>query len=184
MNMPRRGASCRRRCNPPAGARRGFALLELVGIIVIASILSLFFYDRLRRYQALAEKQSMEMTVRNMRSGLQLRVAELMMADRMDQAGQLVQENPIRWLATPPPNYLGEISNPRSADIPLNSWYFDPDRHELVYLLRRNKFFGPDPADEKPIVFRVTAVDRGSSIPGRRPHKVEGVALLRDEGAR
>ena len=184
MNTPRDAAICRRRRRLPACARRGFALLELVGIIVIASIVSLFLYDRLRRYQALAEKQSMEMTVRNIRSGLQLRVAELMMADRMDEAGQLVQENPIRWLATAPTNYLGELRNPQVTDLPLSSWYFDPDRHALVYILRRNKFFGSDPADEKPIVFRVTAVDRGSSIPGRRPHKIEGVALLREGSAR
>ena len=72
------------------GKQVGFTLFELVGIMFIASMLSVLLYDQFMRYQALAEKTVMEMTVINMRSGLRLRVAELMMEGKMDEIAGLV----------------------------------------------------------------------------------------------
>ena len=164
--------------------QRGYSLFELVCVILIVSVLLLVFLDRTLRYQAMAEKTSMEVTIMNMRSGLRLRVAELMMADRTNELGDLVQDNPIHWLAAPPANYLGEIRNPQRASLPVNSWYFDPDRRELVYLLRRNKFFGAEPDEGTAVVLRVTAVERASAIAGSGAHKTEGVALVRVAQAR
>ncbi|MFA6986497.1 MAG: prepilin-type N-terminal cleavage/methylation domain-containing protein [Arenimonas sp.] len=164
--------------------QRGYSLFELVCVILVVSVLGLVLLDRALRYQAMAEKTAMELTIMNMRSGLRLRVAELMMADRTNELGGLVQDNPIRWLEKPPANYLGEIHNPQRARLPVDTWHFDPDRRELVYLLRRNRFFGDEPAEETAVVLKVTAVQRAPAIEGSSAQKTEGLALVRVTQAR
>ena len=161
------------------GKQVGFTLFELAGIIFIASVVSILLYDQLLRYQALAEKTSMEMTVINMRSGLRLRVAELMMQDRMNEVGQLVHENPISWLAASPPNYSGQFQNPEQSAIPTNTWYFDSRRHELVYVLGRDNIFGADAAHARTLRFQVTSVERPPVNGVSSAPKIEGVALVR-----
>ena len=84
--------------------QRGFTIFELVVVMVIASVLAIILLNRLWYYQEVAEKAAMEMTVMNMRSGLRLRIADLMMQGRMNEMAQLVQENPINWLETLPAN--------------------------------------------------------------------------------
>ncbi|WP_124703472.1 hypothetical protein [Sulfuriferula multivorans] len=179
MKTVRRGIFCR-----PASvvlvSRRlaGFTLFELLGIILLVSVLSLVLYDRFLGYQALAEKTAMEMTVINMRSGLRLRVAELMMGGKMDEIAGLVHENPINWLAAPPPNYIGALQNPEQSAIPGNAWYFDTSRHELIYMPGSGNIFATQPRASV-VRFRVAAtihppVKGGSKIP-----KVEGVTLVR-----
>ena len=73
-------------------------MFELVVVIVITSVIVITLLNRFLYYQEMAEKSVMEMTVMNMRSGLRLRIAELIMQDRMSEAGRLLQENPITWL--------------------------------------------------------------------------------------
>ena len=179
MKNSRSGIFCR-----PASVVRvlkrqpGFTLFELLVIILLVSVLSLVLYDRFLGYQALAEKTAMEMTVINMRSGLRLRVAELMMEGKMDEIAGLVHENPINWLAAPPANYIGALQNPEQSAIPGNAWYFDTSRHELIYMPDRANIFAAEPRASA-VRFRVAAtiqppVKGGSKIP-----KVEGVTLVR-----
>ena len=179
MKYARGGKSCRL-TSVIWGRRRhaGFTLFELVGIILLVSALSLLLYDRFLGYQALAEKTAMEMTVINMRSGLRLRVAELMMGGKMKEIAGLVHENPITWLAASPPNYIGALQNPEQNAIPGNAWYFDTNRHELIYMPGRDNIFTTEP-HATALRFRVAAtihppVKSGSKIP-----KVEGVTLAR-----
>jgi general secretion pathway protein G len=161
------------------GKQVGFTLFELVGIIFVASVLALVLFDRLLFFQAQAEKTVMEMTVINMRSGLRLRVAELMMQNRMDEVGSLVHENPINWLAAPPSNYIGEFQNPEQNAIPANTWYFDTWRRELVYTLGHDHILGAEPAHETALRFRVAAVERPPVNGAGAVPKVEGVTLVR-----
>lgn len=179
MKYAQGGKSCRL-TSVILGRRRqiGFTLFELLGIILLVSALSLLLYDRFLGYQALAEKTAMEMTVINMRSGLRLRVAELMMGGKLEEIAGLVHENPISWLAAPPSNYIGALQNPEQHAIPANAWYFDTRRHELVYMPGRTGIFTIRP-HATAMRFRVAAtihppVKGGSKIP-----KVEGVTLAR-----
>ena len=180
MKCTRSGKFCRlASVTLDRGKQLGFTLFELLGIILVVSVLSLLLFDRFLGYQALAEKTAMEMTVINMRSGLRLRVAELMMQDKMNEIASLVHENPINWLAAPPPNYIGTFQNPEQHAIPTNAWYFDTRRQELVYIPGRDNIFGVDIAHETALRFRVTAVER-PPVNGREAvPKVEGVMLVR-----
>ena len=179
MKYSRSGIFCR-----PASVvlvmkrQAGFTLFELLGIILLVSVLSLVLYDRFLGYQALAEKTAMEMTVINMRSGLRLRVAELMMEGKMDEIAGLVHENPINWLAAPPPNYIGALQNPEQSAIPGNAWYFDTSRHELIYMPGSGNIFATEPRASA-VRFWVAAVIHPPVTGGRKIPKVEGVTLAR-----
>ena len=161
--------------------QRGFTIFELVVVIVLASVLAIILLNRLWYYQEIAEKTAMEMTVMNMRSGLRLRIAELMMRDKMSEAGQLMQENPITWLETLPPNYRGKISGSKQTALIPGSWYFDTGRQELVYLVQHDRFFKPGwdgaPNRESAVRFHVTAVKHPRQDGNGTVRKVEGIAL-------
>lgn len=142
--------------HPPRG-QSGFTLFELVVVVIIGGILAAIFLNRAAYYQEAAEKSAMDITVMYMRSGLRLRVAELVMGDRMGEMDKLRHENPIGWLAAPPPNYAGPLRNPASSAIPPGSWYFDSRRGELVYRLQHHHYFKPAQGVEPAIRFRVRA---------------------------
>jgi len=181
MKTARRGIFCRPVSVIPVKGRQaaGFTRFELLGIILLVSGLSLLLYDRFLGYQALAEKTSMEMTVINMRSGLQLRVAELMMEGKVDKMAGLLDENPIKWLAAPPTNYIGAFQNPEQHAISANTWYFDTRRHELVYIPGRNSIFTAEPARATALRFRVTGIVSPPAAGTGSVAKVQGVTLIR-----
>jgi general secretion pathway protein G len=153
----------------------GSTLLELVVMGVIISILAMLLLNRLLRYQEAAEKTVMETTVINMRTGLRLRIAELMVQNRMDEMARVSRENPISWLAAPPRSYAGQLDHPEWQDIRPGSWYFDNGTQELVYLPSRSKYLKPGPDGLRIIRFHVTAVTRQGEK-GAAP-VVEGVAI-------
>ena len=82
--------------------RRGFTLVELLVVIIVASATGTVFLERLRLYQELAEKAAMESTVRLIKTGLQIRLAELIVTNRQGQAAELETEDPTRWLEARP----------------------------------------------------------------------------------
>jgi prepilin-type N-terminal cleavage/methylation domain-containing protein len=155
----------------------GFTLFEFAVVVVIVGVLAIVLLERLLVYQEYAEKTAMEMTVRNVRTGLRYQIADLMNQDRMREVDRLLNENPVTWLETPPPNYLGQFRNPAPDQIAPGNWYFDTAKRELVYLPNRKRFFKPGGTGRDEIRFRVTAV-RGSQklIKGSEP-SVQGLTL-------
>ncbi|HCN88856.1 MAG TPA: hypothetical protein DIT28_06715 [Oxalobacteraceae bacterium] len=161
--------------NASPGKARGKVRLEFLVFVVTAGILAGILLDRMLDYQEYAEKTAMDLTVLNMRSGLRLRLAELMMQDRMGEAGKLLDENPIKWLETPPPNYRGSLRDVNPGDISPGNWYFDAGRKDLVYVPYRNTIFGRVADAKKFMVLHVAA--KTSSEAAGRSRKVENVTL-------
>lgn len=157
------------------GRKNGFTRFEMLIVVIGTSVLAAVLLERMRAYQEYAEKTAMEMTVMNMRSGLRLRIAELMTQDRTREVGKLLDENPIGWLDTPPPNYLGSLNNVKSGDIPPGNWYFDAARKELIYVPYRKMIFGAGFGGKKAMALQVTA--RVFPKVGGNSSRVEGIAL-------
>ena len=174
MRSRRARMSARRRLDRPA-RQTGITRFELLNSIFIICVLAVVLLHQLLRYQDLAKTAVMEMTVTNMRSGLRLRVAELMMANRSDEISKLVGQNPVQWLQAPPSNYRGIAAIADRRTLQRESWYFDPERHELFHLLPSSNNLLETNVASKTLIVKVTAVNQAmQSVSGT---VAQGVAL-------
>lgn len=155
---------------------RGFSRFEFLASVVLIGVLATVLLEYSLRYQEMTEKAVMEATVANLRSGLRLRIAELMMQDRLSEVGNLLTENPIAWLEAPPPNYIGKIDPITQKGIAEDGWYFNPLKRELVYVPRMSRFFTSEPEGEKVVRFKVAAKPRPHAEGSHRKH--EGVEII------
>ena len=158
------------------GARRlsGFTLFELIVVVCIIAVLGIAALDKLFYYQELAEKRAMEYTVAIVKTGLQLRMAELVSGNRESEIRQLATENPMRWLAEKPANYVGEFREPQSA----GSWYFDPGTHHLNYMVRKDSYFESEQSGPKRIEYQVKVQYEPVEMFGARTNVLVGVSLI------
>ena len=78
-----------------------------------------------------AEKLVVELTVRNMRSGMQLAMGEALMQQRANEIATWVGNNPVLWLGSPPDGYRGECSAAESRDLDGGAWCFERDSRQL-----------------------------------------------------
>jgi general secretion pathway protein G len=148
--------------------QRGFSRFELAVAIAIFTALGGVLLERFQYYQEYAEKTAMEMTVTNIRAGLRLKVADLLMADRVSEIPTLADENPIVWLEKKPENYLGELDG-EPVDEPRGKWYFDKLRHELVYTADIRRHFAPADGSDFTARYRVGRMSAGkhdADVPG------------------
>jgi general secretion pathway protein G len=169
-------ASLRAPGNAPYARRAsGFSLLELVVCIIIVSVLAAVLLNRLAYYQELAEKAAMESMLRTIKTGLQIRLAELIVTNRQSQAGQLVTEDPFRWLDDKQPNYGGRYRAPPDA----GAWYFDAGTRELAYVVQtgdRLEFVGGGKARE--LRFRALLLKDKVRTTGIEVESVTGITLI------
>jgi prepilin-type N-terminal cleavage/methylation domain-containing protein len=160
---------------PWQGGGKGFSLFELIVVIIVASVLATVLLNRLAHYQELAEKAAMESTLRTIKTGLQIRLAELIVTQKQAQAGQLETEDPVRWLDDKPPNYRGAYRAPGEP----GSWYFDAGERQLVYLVRTgDRLILGTGEGAKQLRFRAKLLKSPVKVAGGTVEGVAGVTLL------
>ncbi len=126
----------------PAGhACRGGTVLETLLVLGLVAVLVLVALDHMVAVRVAAERVAMAGVVQALRAaaleqGLHRRVS----GDSIDTAA-LPGGNPMRWLARPPLNYLGELAGPDPATVPGGQWYFDSVSHLLVYRVDYAAYF-------------------------------------------
>lgn len=126
---------------------RGYAGLRLqtiVGVAIVASLIAVLV-DRLLYYEEYAEKTVTELTITNMRTGLNLRKAEMMMAAALGSPAGVLGDNPMVWLPAPTPNYSGEFAGHAPDEAGDGIWYFDRGARELAYRPNLARHFVPGP---------------------------------------
>lgn len=137
--------------------QQGATLLEFGVVVTIFGILCVVLLNSMRYYQERAEKVVMEATARNIRSGLRFELAHRMIHQRHAEIPQLASENPVKWLSSPPSNYLGEFAGP-PAKLEKGSWYFDVREQCLVYVVNIGEHFQPQQGLPKQVRYQVTLV--------------------------
>ena len=154
--------------------QRGFSLLELSVVAVLWVVLFGVFLERLTYYQEAAEHARFESELQIFKTGLQLRMAELISTNREHQVRELEKENPLRWLDRKPAYYAGEYpQNPESG-----SWYFDSVARELVYVVNQDRFLSVDSQRQpKQLRFRVRVNEQPVDAPGGRVRGLAGITL-------
>lgn len=153
---------------------RGFTLVELMAVIVITGVLATVAFDRLLYYTERAEKAAMDATLAATKMGLQIRLAELIMANRQMAAVELERETPMRWLAEPPPDYIGEYRAPPKP----GNWYFATAARQLVYVPNNTSYLQWNQEDNKELRFQVRLYYDEIEIAGGKVRSLTGVRLL------
>jgi competence protein ComGC len=158
-------------------ARReaGSSLFEFGVVLIVISVLAAVLLNRLGYYKEMLEKATMESTLRNIKTGLQVQLAELIVTNRQAQAARLESEDPVQWLEQKPPNYGGSYRTPPDA----GTWYFDAGTHELVYVVNTGNRLELDTSTSpKQIRFRARLLKERLKLFGNGVETVAGVTLL------
>lgn len=124
----------------------------LVGVssLIVIAILALWLASALLDAEEQAEKLEVEMTVRNLRTGLQWAKGDAIIHGRLNEMPAWVGSNPVRWLATTPRGYIGDC--PVNGEIDDGIWCFDALRGELLYRPRHVKHLRLKKPAERPLI--------------------------------
>lgn len=137
---------------------RGFSLFELAIAFALIAILAGLLLERMTYYQERAEKANMEQVAMDIRSSVNLRVAELVLENRFAELDALAAQNPLDLLHRKPQNYLGVLSHPAQEGMAPGNWYFDKEKKEVVYCADLGRFFTPDVHGRKCAFWHVALV--------------------------
>ena len=143
----------------------GFSRFELLVVVALFGVLGAVMLDRMRYMQEYAEMTAVEVTIAHMRTSLRYRIGDLLIRDKLSEISTLADENPINWLETRPPNYLGEFEGEPDSDVK-GRWYFDRRHHELVYTANNRRFFTPE--SYRDYTVRLRAVRLKQEVPRER----------------
>jgi general secretion pathway protein G len=145
----------------PETPARGFSLLELVVSLTIVAALVGVFLDRVMYYRERAEKAAMEQVAQDLRSSVNLRVAELALNNRFQELARLPDENPLDLLPQKPANYLGVLERTGVQDVVTGNWYFDKISKEVVYFIDLGENFVSDEKGRKRSAWHIVLVPGG-----------------------
>lgn len=123
------------------GTRRcqsGASKFEFALVIALVGCVSLVLATRLKGLEEAGERMEVELTIRNMRVGLQLAMGERIMKGEEARLEELIGANPVGFLGRTPARYReGDGTDAGPGD-----WWFDPARRTLGYRPRQAEAFG------------------------------------------
>ena len=165
------------------GRHGGRIRLDKMVSVAILVTLGAVLLDRLLYYEEYTEKTVTELTITNMRTGLNLRKAEMMLASAQGGTTGVLGDNPMVWLPAPTPNYSGEFAGHAPDAAGEGIWYYDQGARELAYRPNLARHFVPGLDGHTEVRVRVErrrvahaeAVAEGAV---RNPPPWEGVALV------
>ena len=111
-------------------ASHWFQWAVLFGVLAVLSIGLLWALGEVKER---AEKQVVDLTVRNMRTGMQLAMGEALMHQREAEIALWVGSNPVRWLSSEPKGYRGACPQAESGELKGGEWCFDSEQKKLMY---------------------------------------------------
>lgn len=126
----------------------------MVSLTLVAVLIGVFL-DRALYYQELAEKSAMEQVAQDLRSSVNLRVAELTLENRFAELTALAAENPMDLLVSKPQNYRGVLRGAGVQEVVTGNWYFDNRSKEVVYFVDSGRYFAPDEQGRTRVAWRV-----------------------------
>lgn len=138
--------------------QHGFTMLEMVITVMLVLVLYVTVLEKLLPLRGDAEAANVATVAGSLRSALGLEVADRLVRSELDRISDLEGENPMRFLAEVPENYLGEVSGVDPANLPTGNWYFDSAAGELVYLVRHTDYFRTELPGPPRMVFRTELV--------------------------
>lgn len=121
----------------PTLPKRG-RLLEFAVVVILFATLALVLLRALAELQDESERLAVELTIRNMNSGLFLQQAERLTSGRENTLRELAGQNPVGWLRTSPAGYIGEQAC--EGVLAAGQWCWDPAQKVLYYYPRQENW--------------------------------------------
>ncbi|MCK9381253.1 MAG: hypothetical protein M0P95_09335 [Sulfuritalea sp.] len=111
--------------------QRGANKFEFAITVAIFGVLATALLVRLDTIQAEAERAEVNLTVRNIRVGIQLAIGERIMRGEEDRINEVAEASPVDFLGHRPRGFTeGRVAQSSGQ------WAYDPVRRELSYLPR------------------------------------------------
>ena len=148
---------------------RPFALPHFAIVVAATAALSATLLHAGDGWRRDAEATAVRDTVAALRTALQAEATRAEAQGGTAALAALAAQNPMRLLARPPANYLGEFALPRSGRVPRNGWVFDPRDKTLVYLRSERESFAA--GTSKLPVFKVEWI-RNPATAGQPPMRL------------
>lgn len=115
-------------------------LLEFCVLAAVIAVCGVVLLRVVAGVQQEAERLAVELTIRNINSGMELQQADRIMAGRENTLGELMAQNPVSWLRTPPDGYVGEgRCDERLLE---GQWAWDVSRKTLNYRPKQANWLG------------------------------------------
>lgn len=153
-------------------------LSSAVALVVIGGA-ALALLAALEEVEERSEKLLVELTVRNMRTGMQIAMGDAITHGRDGEIATWRGANPIRWLGATPDGYIGDCSGREAEGLADGRWCFDRDHRELVYQPRRHAHLRLEgragDGERKQLRWRVAAPAEGSIHGGLVGLRMENV---------
>jgi len=133
-------------------------------VFLMLGALALVLLRALSEVEEQAERQVVELTLRNMRTGMQFAMAEALMRQRESDIAAWAGSDPTRWLEVPPADYRGDCSAEERRNLPEGAWCFERGGRELAYRPRDTKQLrNPDSGQQcSQLAWRVARADDGA----------------------
>ena len=116
--------------------QHGASKFEFAVTVAIFGVLAVALQVRLNAIQVEAERTEVNLTVRNIRVGIQLAIGERIMRGEEGRIIEVAEASPIDFLGHRPRGFSEE----RSAEA-AGQWAYDPIRRELSYVPRLPEAF-------------------------------------------
>ena len=116
--------------------QRGASKFEFAITVAIFGVLAVALMARLNVIQEDAERTEVDLTVRNIRVGIQLAIGERIMRGEESRIGEVAAASPVEFLGHRPRGF-SDSSTPQGP----GQWSYDPVRRELAYLPRLPRAF-------------------------------------------
>jgi general secretion pathway protein G len=159
---------------------RGFTLYEFAVCASVFALLAAVLLAKLREYQAESEAVATQHLVAAVRTALAARAAQAAADQGESGLVALTQENPLKWLARPPINYLGEYYRPGAQLLKPGHWYFDRHDKTINFLQSRDTFSFET---SKLLKFKVELLrEPDPNRSGRRTEATQGLVFDRVSG--
>lgn len=107
---------------------RGASKLEFALVVAIFGVLATALLVRVNAIEQEAERTEVDLTVRNIRVGIQLAIGERIIRGEEGRLDEVAEASPIQFLGQTPRGFVegGQASGP-------GEWAYDPARRELSY---------------------------------------------------
>ena len=116
--------------------QRGAGKFEFAVTVVIFGLLATVLMARLNAIQEEAERTEVDLTVRNIRVGIQLAIGERIMHGEESRIAEVAAASPVEFLGRRPRGF-SDGRTPRGP----GQWAYDAANRELIYLPRLPQAF-------------------------------------------